>query len=707
MLTVSRTIELQGVFTDIGLGPTEVSVASNIGKVAYTLYEDGDDSKVSAGTSMLGYTTYILDEQARLCPPSWPGEICVAGPAVSTQGYLGLHELNEAKFIHVDVPSLDGTSKERLYRTGDRGRIMFDGSLECFGRIDGDSQIKLRGIRIELDDVASAITRASEGVIVHSVVILREEKQQYLVAYVTFATGRTPSDTQAYLRQLIAGLPLPQYMRPALAIPLAHMPTNASGKLDRRHLQNLPVVLNVKGARTTEITKPVSEVEAKLRNIWTTLLPIAGSDVLQDSNFFDLGGNSLLLLKLQAEIKKAFGIKIELSDLFKVPTINNLVNQLQEVAQDATHIIQKSALRQGSIDWVAETALDANLLAPVLTAKHNGSRSRSTNRKALTIALTGSTGFLGRSLLRELVRDPDVARIHCLAVRNMPLIQAFENQAPSWQKVVWHSGDLTRPNLGLFEEEARLIFHDVDVIIHNGADVSFLKDYQTLRSPNVDSTKNLVALTAHRRVPIHFISTAGVAHLSGRDTFGEESVAPFQPPKDGSDGYVASKWAAEVFLEKASGRLGLPVCIYRPSNITGDDTPELDIIQNVIRYSRNLAAVPDLRGWLGYFDFIAVEKVAAGVVRNVKNETRRKNIASFGRVDYINASGELVVPIPEVQQHLERELKRPVRQLSMDQWVKESSAMGLHALVAGFLSSIANAGDVTEIRLPKLISRWA
>jgi len=652
---------------------------------------------------MPNYATYILDETAQPVPPGYVGEICVGGPAVST-GYVTSEALTHSKFIpdQLSQPQIHNCTSgwNTIYRTSDKGRMLADGSIVYLGRVDGDSQIKLRGIRIELEDIASSMIKSSGGALANVAVSVRgsESQNQYLVAHVVFASDNKPEDPAQYLQKLILDLPLPVYMQPAIAIPLDHFPATASGKVDFRALQELSLAVI---ASSDTDSNELDEFENGVKQIWQEALSNLGLRVSKSSNFFSLGGNSLLLLKVQAEVAKRFKVTISLPSLFKAITLETLALAIRDrvgfEGSDASSgngtssgMISMSPASESSfelvddfeekkVNWEAETT-PINLPSSILTKSHT---------KPLSVVLTGATGFLGRAILQELEQRNDILHIHCIAVRQ-------KNVVNNSDKVSYQYGDLSLPLFGMFEAEARLIFEDADAIIHNGADVSFMKTFDSLRLPNLASTKELVNQTVHRGTPFHFVSTAGVVQLSGQDEFDEESVAAFTPPDDGTNGYVASKWASERYLEKVNNKLGLPVWIHRPSNITGDGAPPMDIMQNVMKYSRILRAVPDLTGWTGFLDFVNVQTVAKSIADHVILHKRSR----LQGVEYVHHCGDSVVPLTDIKEFFTKTTGYEFRMLPMREWVKNAQKNGMHELVGGYLNTIGVAGDLPQ--MPRL-----
>ncbi|KAE8409526.1 hypothetical protein BDV37DRAFT_78743 [Aspergillus pseudonomiae] len=669
-----RDLQLSTLTVLNAYGPTEGSIVATMCEVDYQAI---NDERVPIGSTLDNYAVYVVDDAAKPVPVGFPGELVLGGPGISP-GYWRNPELTKQKFI---PDSISGPEKaidgwKTLYRTGDKARLLEDGSLVYQGRIEGDLQVKLRGVRVELEEIENAILNSAHGVLSDAAVVLRGETEKFLAAFVVFADDREPKDNSSeYLRSLRSTLPLPLFMKPAIIENLAKLPMTASGKLDRRALSTIPLG-DIPGAGSTEILTPT---ELQLSDIWQTLLADVGESlkIEKASDFFSVGGNSLLLLKMQAEIRDRLSIELSLPELFQNNTLEGLAARI-DAAGTGTY---------SQIDWEAETAVSPEIISvkPV-------SRPSKAVTKSKTVLLTGATGFLGRALRQQLADSPEIGKIECLAVRNPT---AAREQS---KKISFHAGNLNLPLLGLSESEADRLFASADIIIHNGADVSFMKTYHSLRKPNVESTKELVRLAAKYQTPFHFISTSGVAHLSGKDSYPEISVAAYQPPTDGSDGYVASKWASERFLERVAAQTGLPVWIHRPTSVTGADTPTMDIVHTVLRYSRLLKSVPELPGWGGYFDFVHVESVARTVL-----ETALAGVAVDTKEPvYVHHCGETVVPVQQARAYVEEEVGETVTAQGTADWIAAASAEGMDQLVAAFLKLFAD-GTAHSLVLPRLV----
>ncbi|OQE37918.1 hypothetical protein PENCOP_c009G08357 [Penicillium coprophilum] len=668
-----RDLRLDNLEVFNAYGPTEGAIAATIGAVNYRAI---NDERIPIGRRLNNYAAYVVDDDAKPVPVGFPGELLIGGPGISP-GYWRKSDLTKQKFIADFISGSDKFSKgwKTLYCTGDKVRLLEDGSLVYQGRMEGDSQVKLRGVRIELEEIETALLNTASALLSDAAVVLKGETEKFLAAFVVFSDGHKPHNSAEYLRSLRSALSLPSFMKPAIIKDLTQLPITASGKLDRRALGSIPLD-DIAGA---EFSASLTATEQQLSEIWANLLVDNGEKlkIEKTSDFFSVGGHSLLLFKMQAEIRDRLSIDLTLPELFQNNTLEGLASRID--ASGAKHSVQ--------IDWEAETALHSDILSTV-----GATYPPKDTLKPKTVLLTGATGFLGRALRKRLSASPGIAKIECLAVRNPRTAQKESDKA------FFHAGDLRSPFLGLSEEKARMIFASADLIIHNGADVSHMKSYQSLRRPNVESTKELVRLAAKHGIPFHFISTAGVAQLSGKESYPEVSVAAYPPPTNGIEGYVASKWASEQFLERVAAETGIPVWIHRPTSVTGDGTPSTDIVHTVLRYSRLLRSVPELPGWRGYFDFVNVDSVALAVV-----ETALANDSSMTKGPvYVHHCGDTVIPIQESRVFLERELGEPISTTSISDWVAAASAEGMNPLVAAFMNMFVD-GVAHSLVMPRLM----
>jgi len=629
-------------------GPTECSLSSNELEVIL------ESQHITAGRALPNYAIYIVDEDLNPRPIGFPGEIYIAGAGVAI-GYLNNPEETERKFLRTSFA-------DKTYRTGDKGMLRADGTLEILGRIDGDTQVKLRGLRVELQDIEQSILTAANGQ-VSEVVVTPRGNPTILVAHAVLSSI-APTNTQQFLQTLAASLPLPQYMRPAAIFAIDRIPLTTSGKTDRKTLQTL----HLPSGSPREGKPSLTSTERKLAQIWEFVLPAQtrGLHTLTPaSDFFQVGGNSMLLIELRNSVRREFDVTLPLLRLFEHSTLSGMASAIHSAS---------GSEKPSSIDWASEVAIPSSLL----TTQPSPPSTKPLHHPPQTVLLTGATGFLGQHLLRSLTSNSNITKIHCLAVRDPSKLASFTHS----EKVVLHTGDLSLPYLGLSPAAFAALSASADAIIHNGADVSFLKTYESLRAANVGATKALVEMALPRKVPVHFVSTGTVGKLVGGNSLAPESLAGFPPSEGFKDGYAASKWVSEVLLERVGREVGLPVVIHRPSSITGDGAGEGDVVANVLRYANLLKAVPESRGWSGFVDLISVEEVVKGVAGSVIEKGAEG-------IEFVHHSGGKVIPAGEIGEMLKRDGKGEWEVLSMQEWVDQAVEKGMNPLVGEFLKSAA------------------
>ncbi len=279
-------------------GPTETTVWSS----CYKIDEVGQPPLI--GKPIGNTQIYILDKMNQLVVDGAYGELCIAGDGVSN-GYLGLNDLTEEVFIDnpFDKKSIDSDSKpvsKKLYKTGDLVRFSQDQNIEYVGRID--FQVKVRGYRIELGEIETAINKHSE--VENSVVIVREDNvdDKRIVAYVTSSQSAFDADSLRLLLQE----QLPSYMLPQHFVLIDEFPQTPNGKIDRKSLP-IPEYVQIKNGGS--IIESISDTEKSIAKIWSDL---TGQEKISiNSNFFDIGGHSLLAMQVISTAKKKLNIEIK------------------------------------------------------------------------------------------------------------------------------------------------------------------------------------------------------------------------------------------------------------------------------------------------------------------------------------------------------------------------------------------------------------
>ena len=715
-------------------GPTETSICSTMIQVPLEILR----GPIAAGSPLPNYSIYVVDDNVRLVPPGVQGEIYIGGAGVG-HGYLNNPELTAARFIQNVFATLEDKARgwTTLHRTGDLGRWREDGSLLIEGRILGDTQVKLRGLRVDLAEIEHTIMDVAGGVLrgaVASVYSSSLEKPEFLVAHVVFndEVSRLDSDKEQQISAIQSQLRrnLPQYMCPAAIVSLDHFPTTSSAKLDRKAVSALTLPGITPAAEGSDVIdgdddqSSLTDTEVRLGRIWKQILPaqITGAHprIMAETDFFHVGGSSLLLLSLQARIKDVFDVDMPLFRMFESSTLGAMAHQIDHGNQQPVE----------AINWDNETALPPDLLDLPPPAQNTSPKK---NNDAKVVLLTGATGRLGRGLLDALLTDADVKHVHCVGVRN---VQDRHAMAALGKKITLHEGDLVLPRLGLSENAAARIFGETSVIIHNGADVSYLKTYRSLRAANLQSTKELARLCARygggTAVPFHCVSTASVGNVvaaaargqddgAGNDfVFRPVSVAAYPPPvaESSSDvaktahGYIATKWASEVFLERLKeSHPDWEVVVHRPSLISSQgwsrNGPGAELVENLRRYAALMRAVPVVRDGRGgrisgSFNVVSLEEVVRGVMDAVMNTQDEEQM---GKVRFLHHIGNLELPLQDLKRWaVEEEVmegkggkKEDIQEIDVSEWARKAGELGMHPTMVAMLEEFAAAEGTMTI----------
>ncbi len=293
-----------GLLVCNGYGPTEVT----IGATVMDLTPD-DINPPPIGAPKPNYRAYVLDTHLNPVPVGVAGELHLGGPGVA-RGYLNRPELTAERFI--DDP-FDDRPGARMYKTGDLVRRRPDGNIIFLGRIDG--QVKIRGLRVELGEIETAM--AAHEAVAQAVVVVRDDQagDKQLVGYARLAPDG-PGVTVADLRQHLSQR-LPAYMVPAQIMLLEEFPLNASGKIDRTRL---PEPDAIDGA--TGFVAPRTLVETVVTDMYATLLGV--EQVSIEASFFDLGGNSLQAMRLVTKLRDELAVDADVTAIFIAPTPSQL-----------------------------------------------------------------------------------------------------------------------------------------------------------------------------------------------------------------------------------------------------------------------------------------------------------------------------------------------------------------------------------------------
>jgi amino acid adenylation domain-containing protein len=338
--------ELTGTRFINGFGPTESTTFACCHTIAANASLGGS---IPIGKPIANTTAYILDTQLQPVPIGVTGELFIGGDGLA-RGYWKRPELTAEKFI--DDP-FSTEPNARLFRTGDLARWREDGVIEFLGRVD--AQVKLRGFRIELGEIENALREQSD-VLDSAVVVLNDTRgDKQLTAYIV----RQPNASLEWKQSALIGAlkkSLPDYMVPSVIVALPALPRTPNGKLDR---SALPAPNSSAAKSKDNFVAPRTPLEKNLAAIWEELLGVERVSVTD--NFFDLGGHSLLGLRLVNQLREMLGEHIAFTIIFEAPTLAQMAELLEKNYRGAQKVAAVTV---------------AGSLVPVVSVNRKDRRSR-------------------------------------------------------------------------------------------------------------------------------------------------------------------------------------------------------------------------------------------------------------------------------------------------------------------------------------------
>lgn len=291
----------------------------------------------SIGKPISNTEIYILDKFLFPQPINVPGEMFVAGAQLG-KGYLNNKELTDERFL--DHPFKSG---EQIYRTGDLAKWRADGNIDFLGR--ADDQVKIRGFRITLGEIESQLS-ALNGINECLVIIKENEGEKYLVAYYV---ADSEIDTSTLRSQLAAQLP--DYMIPTYYVHLDQLPLTPNGKVNRRILPDPTMTID------NDYVAPSNDIETQLVDIWSEILAISKTRIGVNSNFFDLGGHSLNIVKMNRMVNQKMGVEISVADIFRLANIAAMADFIMNGDQQIEQMQSDLDLRDETLDLLGENVL--------------------------------------------------------------------------------------------------------------------------------------------------------------------------------------------------------------------------------------------------------------------------------------------------------------------------------------------------------------
>lgn len=602
-------------------------------------YLDKLKDTVPAGRGMQNVQLLVVDRQdsKKMCGLGEVGEIYIRAAGLA-EGYRGDKALSDQKFLNswfVDndkwVQADQKANKnepwrqyyqgprDRLYRTGDLGRYLESGDVECTGR--ADDQVKIRGFRIELNDIDSNLNQSP--LIRDCKTLVRRDKNEEptLVSYVVPEMNEWPrflkaqgiddvddegtdiGPTKVYftrfrrmqteLREHLKGR-LPSYAVPTTFIVLHKLPLNPNGKVDKPNLPFPDIAEQTKDASDEDVKRweSMTETERTVATHWAELIPGLNPKTISPQNdFFDLGGHSLLAQQMLLVVRKAVGANVSINTLYENPSLAGFSAQVDKKLRVASGAAEEPDAKDGEDPAYARSLDELTKQLPKSFQSADPATIRA--RANPTIFLTGATGFLGAYLIKDILErtSRSVALIaHVRSVKEPKAalarlrrsLEGYGMWRDEWStRLSCVVGDLMQPQLGIDADSWKMLSETVDVVIHNGAMVHWVKRYQDMMAANVISTVDALRLCNEGKPKTFtFVSSTSVldtdhyVNLSAQQISTGQGAVPEADDMMGSrtgltTGYGQTKWVSEQLVREA-GRRGLRGSVVRPGYILGD-----------------------------------------------------------------------------------------------------------------------------------------
>ncbi|TVY92312.1 L-2-aminoadipate reductase large subunit [Lachnellula willkommii] len=599
--------------------------------------EDLKDT-IPAGKGMKNVQLLVVnrEDRTKICKVGEIGEIYVRAAGLA-EGYKGDQAMNDQKllmnwfvdnqkWVEADKKHDKGESwrkyykgpRDRLYRTGDLGRYLESGVVECTGR--ADDQVKIRGFRIELNEIDSNL--GQHPLIRDCKTLVRRDKDEEpkLVSYIVPELKQWPEwlktrnleevedegidigPTKFYpkrFRRIQTEVRdhlktrLPVYAVPTLFIVLDKLPLNPNGKVDKPNLPFPDIIEQTEEASEEDVKRweSLTQTERTVATKWADLLRgLNPKTVTPENDFFDLGGHSILAQQMLLHIRRETGASISINTLYEYPSLAGFSAQVDKKLSPAT--ANGDAVPVEEKDPAYALSLDE--LVEKLPSTYQTADPAAVREKARpTIFLTGATGFLGAYIIKD-VLERTSREVHLIAhVRGAKDSKAaLDRLRQSLQGYgLWHDewaarlscivGDLSKPQLGIEQDIWEKLAQDVDIVIHNGATVHWVKRYQEMMAANVNSTIDAMKLCNEGKPKLftyvsstsvldtdHYVRVSDQNISTGRSALSEED--DMQGSRRGlGTGYGQTKWVSENLVREA-GKRGLRGSVIRPGYILGD-----------------------------------------------------------------------------------------------------------------------------------------
>ncbi len=529
--------DLKSINPDIniinGYGPSETTILCG-GKLLES------SRNISIGGPYTNTEYYVLDKFGNILPPYACGELIICGELVG-RGYMNLPERTSQSFF-----TLRG---KRAYHSGDIVRFNDEGEIEFFGR--KDNQVKLRGFRVELDEIEKCFC-TYEGVVSSKVVVRNNGSEDFLAGFFTADRQIDIADLSEHLKSKLT-----YYMVPDAIMQLDSMPLTVNGKIDKKALPEIK-----KEAKKSGRKAPKKSLEEQLCDLFKSVLSV--DEFYADDNFFEMGGTSLSASKVTMQLMSK-GIRVEYQDIFTNPTPEELASYIESLKTEKITAEKKEDEKPGS-DY--DDILNFNSLSFA---------SEAVREPLGDVLLTGAVGFLGVHILKELI-DRKEGKVICLVrrgneaspeirLKNMLMYyfsDTFESEFTDTISVI--ESDITDDNLNLVLADVHY-----DTLINCAACVKHYASDDIIEKINVHGVENLIVSAKEKNARMIQISTTSVPGVHTDDTW-KRQVTMHENElfviDDMDNKYCISKYHAEQKMFDAI-RNGLRGKVIRVGNLMG------------------------------------------------------------------------------------------------------------------------------------------
>jgi L-aminoadipate-semialdehyde dehydrogenase len=651
-------------------------------------YLDNLKDIVPAGKGMKNVQLLVVNREDRtqLCKVGELGEIYVRAAGLA-EGYIVDQALNDQKFltnwfvnnktwVEADVKQDNGEPwrkfykgpRDRLYRTGDLGRYLESGDVECTGRVD--DQVKIRGFRIELDDIDSNL-RQNPLIRDCKTLVQRDRNEEpKLVSYIVPELKGWPrwleargfedvedegtdiGPTKVYFKRFrrmqmevrdhLKGC-LPSYAVPTIFIALQKLPLNPNGKIDKPNLPFPDIAEQTEEASEEDLKRweSLTETERTVAKKWADLiLGLHAKTITAENDFFDLGGHSILAQQMLLDVRRQIGANVSINKLYENPSLAGFSSEVDRQLGLANGGKDSIAVVKG--DPVYTQSLD-ELLKRLPTKYPTADPATIRESAKPTVFLTGATGFLGAYIIKD-VLDRTSHAVRLIAhVRNVKdskaaldrlrrSLQGYGLWQDEWStRLSCVVGDLSKPQLGIEQHTWQSLSQEVDVVIHNGATVHWVRKYQDMMASNVISTIEAMKLCSEGKPKIFtFVSSTSVLDTDYYVKLSEQQISTGQSAiseeddmqgsrTDLSTGYGQTKWVSEQVV-RAAGKRGLLGSVIRPGYILGDSETGVcntdDFLIRMLKGCIQLSARPRIINTVNSVPVNHVARVVVGAALN-------------------------------------------------------------------------------------------